>query len=285
MRVAFVVILAGVLVVLAGCGRPPEHTNEVVSVPAATVPAAPGDAAWESAPVHVAKLLLQDLVEPRLMQASTPEVEVRSVQNGAEIAFRLEWADASLDDLPGPGRFVDGCAVQIPREITAEAPDPQMGDAAKPVEISFWRADWQASVNGREDSIRSLYPHATVDHYPFEARSLEPGSAAQKEMARRYAPAEAVGNRRAGPRESPVEDLLALGPGTLAPNPAGTSRGAGERTAKGWTVVVKRAYPAGLTPALRTQIAFAVWEGSAREAGSRKMRTGWIPLAVREAKP
>jgi hypothetical protein len=40
-------------------------------------------------------------------------------------------------------------------------------------------------VNGRDDSIQALYPNATVDHYPFEAPSLEPGSDARREMARR----------------------------------------------------------------------------------------------------
>jgi DMSO reductase family type II enzyme heme b subunit len=104
-------------------------------------------------------------------------------------------------------------------------------------------------------------------------------------MAKRYAPAEAVGNRRVGPRQFPVEDLIAEGPGSLAPNPNGTSRGQGARRKEGWTVVLKRRYPQGLTPKVRTQIAFAVWEGSAKEVGARKMRSGWIPLAVRERQP
>jgi DMSO reductase family type II enzyme heme b subunit len=279
------ILLVIALVALAGCGRQPARTLEVVSVPAAQVPLAPDDSAWNGAPVHAARLLLQDLVEPRLMKASTPEVEVRSLHNGAEIAFRLEWADALVNDLPGPGRFLDGCAIQLPVRIEANPPDPQMGAQGQPVEITFWRADWQASVNGRKDEIQSLYPNAAVDHYPFEAQSLEAGSAAQREMAKRYAPAEALGNRRVGPREFPVEDLTAEGPGSLTPNPTGTSRGRGARTQRGWSVVLKRRYPEGLAPKVRTQIAFAVWEGSANETGARKMRTGWIPLAVREARP
>jgi hypothetical protein len=40
--------------------------------------------------------------------------------------------------------------------------------------------------------------------------------------------------------------------------------------------------PDGLNPAARTQVAFAVWEGAAQESGSRKMRTGWIGLSMRE---
>lgn len=279
------ILLVILLAALAGCSRAPEHTNEVVSVIATEVPLAPDAAAWNDAPIHVAQLLLQDLVEPRLMEASTPEVEVRSLNNGTEIAFRLEWADSSLNDLPGPGRFLDGCAIQIPSKIEPNAPDPQMGSSGNLVEIAFWRADWQASVNGREDNIKALYPNATVDHYPFQAQSLEAGSAAQQQMARRYAPAAAVGNRRVGPREFPVEDLVAEGPGSLSPAPTSTSRGQGVRGPEGWTVVIKRPLPHGLTTKVRTQIAFAVWEGSAKEVGARKMRSGWIPLAVRGDNP
>jgi DMSO reductase family type II enzyme heme b subunit len=254
---------------------------EVVAVSAASVPLDPHDPAWEQAPEHLAKLILQDLVEPRLMKASTPEVRVKAVTNGAEIAFRLEWVDATKDDLPGAGRFIDGCAVQVPFKIEKDVPAPQMGEQGRPVEITFWRADWQASVNGRGDTVRDLYPNASVDHYPFEAQSLEKGSTAQSEMAARYAPARALGNRRVGPRQSSVEDLVAEGPGTLSPAPSSGSKGRGVRTESGWSVVISRRLPNGLTARSRSQIALAVWEGSKDETGARKMRTGWIPLLVK----
>ena len=69
------------------------------------------------------EVLLQDLVEPRLMAASTPEVRVRAITDGSQIAFRLEWPDAELDDVPGAGRFPDGCAVQLPQQADVNAPD------------------------------------------------------------------------------------------------------------------------------------------------------------------
>lgn len=266
-----------------GCQRAVQRTSEVVSVRAAKLATDPADAAWAQIPEYVAKLHPQDLVEPRPQKATTPEVLVRSMNNGTEMAFRLEWSDPVVNDLPGAGRFLDGCAIQIPRKLERDSPEPQMGQVGRSVEISFWRADWQASVNGRPDNIQALYPNATVDHYPFEAKSLEPGSVAQKEMATRYAPSQAVGNRRVGPREFPVEDLLAEGPGTLSPNRSGTSRGRGVRGKQGWAVVIQRRTPDGLTTSARTQIAFAVWEGSAKEVGARKMITGWAPLAMREA--
>lgn len=278
-----VLMSCGLAVLLAGpaCSRGPELTPDVVAVMAGAVPETPTDAAWNDAPEHVAKLLLQDLVEPRLMTASTAEVRVRAIAAPNEIAFRLEWIDPSLDDLPGAGRFMDGCAVQVPAVADPNAPDPQMGQAGKGVQITFWRADWQATVDGRGTAIQDLYPNATVDHYPFEAPSLEAGSDAQKQMASRYAPADAVGNRRGGARTSPVEELLAEGPGSLVPAGTTSARGRGVRTKDGWSVVLVRPRPDGLSTASRTQVALAVWEGSAKEAGGRKMRTGWVGLAMR----
>lgn len=279
-------VLTALLVVasagMAACRQAPAPAPEVIAVRLAALPDDPGAEVWRTAPEHVAALLLQDLVEPRLVKPSTADVRVRAITNGSQIAFRIEWADAEANDVPGTGRFIDGCAVQVPQKADVAAPNPQMGQAGRGVHITFWRADWQASVNGRPDSIGALYPNATVDHYPFDAPSLEKGSDAQAQMARRYAPAEAVGNRRAGPRATPVEDLIAEGPGTIGPASATTSRGRGVRTPNGWAVVIVRAMPDGLSPTSRTQVAFAVWEGSAQEAGARKMRSAWIGLAMRE---
>lgn len=276
--------LAAAVLTMPGCSKSAERTAEVVAVNRSEVPLKAADSGWDSAPEHAAKLLLQDLVEPRLMEPSTSEVLVRAITNGADIAFRMEWKDASQSDRPGPAKFIDGCAVQLPQKRESDAPDPQMGQDGRPVEIAFWRADWQASVNGRGGKIQDLYPNATVDHYPFEAKSLAPGSPEQKEMERRYSPADASGNLRGGPRSVAVEDMIAHGPGTLRPATSTTSKAEGVRTKNGWMVVIRRKMPDGLAGKQRTQIAFAVWEGGAGEVGSRKMRTGWIPLGLRVAK-
>ena len=269
-------------VALAGCRpTPPPPVNEVVALRVGSLPMDPGDAAWQQAPEYAAALVPQDLVEPRLLTPSTPQVRVRALTSGGEIALRLEWADAVVNDLPGPGAFLDGCAIQIPRTLEAAPPDPQMGQAGRPVDIAFWRADWQASVDGRPDSLTSLYPNAYINGYPFEAKPLAPGSPEQREAATRYAPAQALGNRRVGPRAQPVEDIVAEGPGTIAPGDSVKSRGKGVRTATGWTVVITRPMPAGLAVNVRTAIAFAVWDGAAREVGARKMRSIWVPLSVR----
>jgi Ethylbenzene dehydrogenase len=276
---ALVVFLFG-----AGCKKTPVPATEVIAVPVAQLPAGPADGAWDNAPEYVAKLIPQDLVEPRLAQPSTPEVRVQAMTNGADIAFRLRWVDPDQNDTEGPGQFVDACAVQVPAKLMPNPPAPQMGEAGNGVQIAYWRADWQAWVNGRADNIKSIYPNAEITHYPFEAATLGKDSPEQKEMAKRFAPADAVGNRRQGPRQYAVESLLAEGPGTLAPNPALAVKGSGVRTKDGWAVLLVRALPEGLTARSRTSVAFAVWQGSNKEAGARKMRSGWAPLTVQEKK-
>ena len=273
-------LAALVVMTAAACAKKPVLSpGEVKAVRRATLAAAPADAAWAALPVHVAPLVVQDLVEPRLLKATTPEVRVRAMHDGTSVAFLLEWADATKNDLPGPASFTDACAIQFPATPPVrDLPAPQMGEKGRGVEITYWRASWQAVVDGRGDTLRDLYPNATVDHYPFEAKSLAEGSPEQKEAALRYAPARALGNAMAGPRKKPVEDLVAEGPGTLAPGTATGSNGKGVRTPTGWAVVLSRRLPTGVTAPARSQVALAVWEGSDDEAGARKMRTVWIPF-------
>jgi hypothetical protein len=272
---------AVIALVSSSCRKTPVRTAEVVAVAAGKLPLEPADAAWENAPEHLARLVPQDLVEPRLMKPTTGDVKVRAIAAGNEIAFRLEWSDGAQCDTPGPARMCDACAVQVPQAIAKEPPAPQMGEEGKVVQVTYWRADWQASVNGRGDTIRDLYPNASIDHYPFEAKPLDNDPASRKEMAIRYAPARALGNIRSGPRSSPVEDLIAAGPGTLSPGPSLGSKGKGVHGKEGWSVVISRRMPEGLAPGQRTHMAVAIWQGSERESGSRKMRSGWIPLLLR----
>lgn len=257
---------------------------EVVAVRRAAVPSSPDDAAWRDTPVFTAVLLLQDMVEPRLLDPGIDKVNVRAITDGSQIAFRLDWADKTRDDLPGIARYSDGCAVQLPVSTAPDVPAPQMGEAGRPVEITYWRAFWQGAVDGREDSIKALYPAATVDHYPFDAASLAPGSEDQQAMAKRYAPARALGNAMAGPRDRPVEDLIAEGPGTIRPAEKSQSNGRGVWTEQGWTVVLSRPLPKGIEPGSRTQVAFAIWQGTHVESGARKMRSVWVPLLVEKSK-
>lgn len=275
------------LLVLGSCSQQHAALPPVEVVVQAVSGALPGDALdpqWAHALEFPAAMIPQDMVEPRLLAPSTLELRVRALSDGARVAFRLEWQDPTQNDMPMPAQFGDGCAVQLPSKTAADVPAPQMGEPGRPVEITLWRASWQAVVDGRADTIQSLHPNALPDHYPFQAASLPTGSEAQLEMQRRYSPARSLGNHMAGPRERPVEDLVAEGPGTLAPAGTNDANGNGRRTPQGWAVVLTRRLPAGLAPGQRTQVAFAVWQGANEEVGARKMRTGWTPLLL-EVKP
>jgi len=280
--------LVSALVGMALCCTPapqrPVSPSEVRAVVTASLPQGPDDPAWRSVSVHPASLLPQDVVEPRLLAPTTATLEAQAMSDGKSLAFRLSWASPGHGDTVLPASFSDAVAVQLPARTGPDAPNPMMGEAGQPVEITYWRAAWQAMVDGRPDTLAALYPNAKVDHYPFEAASLAAGSPEQAAMANRFAPARALGNPMAGPRQSPVQDLRASGPGTLEAAGQQLSRGAGKATPGGWAVVLVRPLPAGLRPGARSQVAFAVWQGQKGEVGARKMRSGWIPLSLEGGK-
>jgi len=200
------------ILLLAACAEappPPGLPTAVAAVSAATLPLDPADPAWQRAPVFPAALILQDIVEPRLLTPSTPRLEVRALTDGAQIAFLLAWPDDGADEGGSPARFTDACAVQLPALAGPDLPAPQMGEAGKPVLVTYWSAALQARAEGRRDDLRDLYPNAAVDHYPFEAPSLTPDSPAQKAMADRYAPARRLGNVASGAQGRAVQDLVA----------------------------------------------------------------------------
>lgn len=278
-------LLAAVVgLAVPSCGRETVPTTaDVVVSQVRTLPATPEDGAWSRTPVHVAGLIPQDMVEPRLLASSTAQVRVQAVTDGKELAFRLAWEDSTHDDLPGPARFCDACAVQIPAQLRPDLPAPQMGETGRRVEIAYWNSAWQAVADGRADAIESIYPRASVDHYPFQAPSLDPASPEARAMAQRYAPARALGNDMARPAAgATVQDLVAEGPGTLSAAASAVSRGVGRRTPTGWDVMIMRPMPLERTANLRLHVAFAVWDGGRDEVGARKMRSAWIPITVEE---
>jgi len=258
--------------------RPAEPTAEVVAAARAAVPSDPDDAVWKDVPFHLASLILQDMVEPRLLAPSTRELRVRAITDGARLALRLEWKDSGKDDLPGAARFSDACAVQFPAKAAADVPAPQMGEKGRPVEITFWRAAWQAVVDGRGDTIKDLYPGAAVDHYPSRPppsrRVLRPSARWKRGIRRRGRwgtawPVPASGPWRAWSRKA----------GTLSAAPLGDANGRGHRLLMDGPSSSPAPFRTA-SPRETVQIAFAVWEGSHEEAGARKMRTGWIPIVV-----
>ena len=213
-------------------------------------------------------------------------VRVRALHNGEWVVFRLEWADPSQDLIPRPGHSSDAAAIQFPLLTNADLPDNAMGEKGKGVRIWYWKAVWQddtARAQGqRGDRIASLYPNAAIDHYPFEANA-----SARAEMEKRYAPARAAENPiPVLPGSGPVQVLVAEGFGNTRVAPAQTGRGKGHWASGKWTITIARPLAGGaelgdLPAGKRTYLALAIWDGDKSHAGSRKMRSTWIPLVLR----
>jgi Ethylbenzene dehydrogenase. len=234
MRAARIVPALVAFVFLAGCDAgPPVSRNEVVIATAASLPEGPGTRSGKRPRSTTPPSPSRTLVEPRLLVASTATVRVQAATDGSRVAFRLAWEDPDASEVAAPARFSDACAVQLPQRLDRDLPAPQMGEPGKPVEVAYWRASWQRWTEGREDAITSVYPRAAIDHYPAEAPSLPEGSPEREAMASRYSPARALGNVLEGPRERPVEDLVAEGPGTLAPRSERSRRERGRGRRRG----------------------------------------------------
>jgi DMSO reductase family type II enzyme heme b subunit len=244
----------------------------------------PAAAVWDTVPEHPATLMVQDVTEPRLVKPGVGLVKVRAVHDGTTVVFRLQWDDPTRDVIPESGRSSDAVAIQFAVPPGADVPNAAMGEAGKPVEICYWKAVWQDDAERAKsgvDRVAALYPRAAVDAYPFQQNA-----SARAEMEKRYAPAMAAGNPVTDrPQSGAVQQMLAEGFGTstVPRDQKATGRGAWNQNA--WTVTIARPLVGGqgrnnLEVGKKSYIAFAVWDGAERQTGSRKMRSGWIPILL-----
>ena len=111
------------------------------------VPTHPTDEAWESIPPLPVPLSGQVITRPVWPEPSARALSVRSMHNGKEISFMMEWQDATKNERLTPGVFRDGAAVALP---LGDAPAFFcMGQLDHYVNIWHWKADWQSDVDRR----------------------------------------------------------------------------------------------------------------------------------------
>lgn len=272
----------------AGCGAEKKEAAPAASgvvagyVSAGLDEPAPMNPIWDKAPEMEISLLTQDLTDPKLIEPTLSNIRVRALNDDRNLAFRIEWKDSTRDEVDTHKQFSDAVAVQLPPSAGGEVPDPTMGQAGRPVHIHLWKASYEREMNLGEWDLRQTFPNATVDHYPFEA-----GSGQEKEaLTEQYTAAVAAGNPLSSKRTSAVDDLTAQGFGTLTSMPQQSSKGWSDWRDGRWSVVISRPLSVsesagdGLKAGQNTFVAFAVWDGSRDQAGSRKMRTAWIPLRI-----
>jgi mono/diheme cytochrome c family protein len=257
-----------------------QHRRQVIVV--TRVPALPEDANWsnvKAVPVVVTPLWWRSYQEP--------ELRVAAVHDGKSLAIRLAWTDTTMNDSAvRPQDFEDMAAVQLFKG----SPEPflGMGAANKSLDLWLWRAGWQKKPAGVAD-VDTTYPNMAVDLYPFERKADGPRPHATDRQDKQYLPALAVGNALADPsRPLSAANLTATGFGTLTMRPRPSQSVAASASWKDghWTVVLRRRLDVAasegvvLTAGDRLSIAFAIWDGAARDRNGQKLVSIWHDLLI-----
>ncbi len=252
------------------------------------VPEDPQDARWQEADSLDIPLSPQAVVRPRVYEAGVKSLTARALYDSDRLAIHLSWRDATRSaQIGNPATFRDAVAIEFPGDPASGIPYFAMGEPDKPVVIYQWKADWQFPTEGDEDG---LYPHMTVDWYPFSGRAageiataVDYSKNGDRAFLTSWHAHNNLGDRDLQGRTS-VEKLQAEGFGTLTMLAADRQDGSGKANWKDgvWSLVltVPRAqdrftFAAGMT----APIAFAAWDGTKRERGAEKSVSTWYFLS------
>lgn len=258
------------------------------------LPSGPMAPEWEQArPVYVAMTPLwwiEDRVEG---------VTVQALHNDDELAVRLAWIDPTTDERAvRHEEFRDGVAIQF--SLSSDPPF-YMGDAGQHggVNIWYWKADRQKNITSGYQDVDAVFPDRAVDRYPEEKFSVTDEAAVKSPFAAitehdpEYITAWGAGNLVADPKlTTPVECLMARGPGTLAGKPANMQlvQGTAVHDRGVWYVQMQR--PLALPHVTdeggeRTfeggdylPVSFAIWNGSAGDRDGKKNISIWQKLVI-----
>ncbi|KAB2940695.1 MAG: hypothetical protein K8F92_18085 [Hyphomicrobium sp.] len=282
-RLAMLATVTGTLVAVAAVApvAAQETVLDAIAISGSIGPLTDPDAAyWKDAPAVNVAMQPQMIANPQNQDPAVKELTIRAVHNGQWFAFLIEWADPTKNDRLVVDRFGDQVAVEIPASYKpGDMPNPMMGGPGERMHIMQWRAAFQNDIATKgEPKIGDLYPYIHVDVYPDEVLRATDASA--------YRGAVGVDNPISRPRRSAVLDQMAEGFGTLTVEPEQQSDGRGVWADGRWRVVITHPLAAGdpndpmLAPGDETLAAFAVWEGGAREVGSRKAWSDWVKLKL-----
>ncbi len=261
------------------------------------LPEGPADPGWDQArPVFVALTPLwwtEDRIEGLTVQA---------LHNDEELAIRMSWIDATEDTRAvRQHEFRDGVAIQF--SLSADPPF-YMGSAGDHggVNIWYWKADREQDLAKGYQDIDQAFPNRAVDGYPPDpagyanaAQMLEAKAQGAPQAYLTYMTAWAAGNLVANQQlETPVECLVARGPGTLSAKPANMQLVQGQAVfARGvWTVQLQRAMTFSdasghdtsdertFKPGDYLPVSFAIWNGSAGDRDGKKNISIWQKLVI-----
>lgn len=245
--------------ILGGLGIP-LVSSEGLSIRAHFVegelPSAPEDAAWTKVAPMTLPLSGQVITRPVWPEPTARALVVRSLHNGTDIAFLLEWQDNTKNDRLTPGTFRDGVAIGLP---LGDAPAFFcMGQLDHYINIWHWKADWQSDIDRRAAR---------------QSEKKEGGVRTFEVIPRRV---------------SSVEDLIGGGFSTLTTKEKqGRIQGKAQWKDGVWRVVMRRPLSseeqdneAKLIPGRVQTVSFAVWNGENKERNGQKAVAPWFQLVI-----
>jgi hypothetical protein len=223
---------------------------------------------------------------------------VQALHNGEELAIRLSWLDPTLDERAvRHDEFRDGVAIQF--SLSSDPPF-YMGDTGEHggVNIWFWKADRGRDIDSGYQDVDAAFPDRAVDMYPEQ--EAPPAGAAFLSWPRvtlakhdpQFITAWGAGNLVANPKlKTPVESLVARGPGTLAGIPANIQIVQGKAVYERgvWSVQMQRrmTFAESGRDGERAfgkgdylPVSFAIWNGSAGDRDGKKNISIWQKLVI-----
>ncbi len=231
----------------------------------------PNDDAWKDAVAVRVPLTAQR--GSYAAGGSVATVSAKALHYNDTLYVRVEWKDATKDESTTRVEdFSDAVALEFPSKTASTVPSVCMGQADAGVNIWHWRADSEA---GLRDPVE-IYAGASVDGYP-STDAL-------------FYTARAAGNPYANPDLGAVQTLVSQAFGQLTTSTVQDVTGKGVWQNDTWAVVFARPYTsegpehAGFSAGARTDIAFAVWDGSQDERNGMKAASQFITLSIAGAK-
>lgn len=220
------------------------------------LPNAAEDPAWGTIAPMTLPLSGQVITRPVWPEPTARALVVRSLHNGTDIAFLLEWQDNTKNDRLTPGTFRDGVAIGLP---LGDAPAFFcMGQLDHYINIWHWKADWQSDIDRRAAR---------------QSEKKEGGVRTFEVIPRRV---------------SSVEDLIGGGFSTLTTKEKqGRIQGKAYWKDGVWHVMMRRPLAseeqeneAKLVPGRVQTISFAVWNGENKERNGQKAVAPWFQLSI-----
>ena len=248
------------------------------------------DKAFEQVDPLIIELQIQDLAFPN-GGGSVTELEVRGFHNGETIFFNLRWNDSTKNERAiAHAQFRDSVGLMFPLEIVKISPEtpfsPRMGDRGKPVNIWHWKADWEKELASGYEHMEDEYPDMFTD-FDFNPDPNQDQDALYTSTALMSGGIAAGSLLSKADRGRSVEDLNAIGFGTLTAQAQQDVKGKGSWVNGKWNVVIYRPlktsdeFDVQFEPGMETYFNTAVWDGEEGDRnGQKSISVRWRPLKI-----